>query len=228
MNKLLPTLCAAAGIIAGTLTSAQAQEIANTGASFSANIGITNNYVWRGITQTDDDFAVQGGVDVEFDNGLSFGAWASNVDWGAGDIELDLYGSFAIPLTDMMSANFGGIVYLYPDQPSGFDANFFEFNGGLDFDLGPAALSTSVAFSPDVGGDTTWYFNAGLGVPIGEYFELFGSVGYYEWETIPDFIDYAMGVSATYENFTLSTYYAGTDISGDDGSFVIMLTAAVP
>jgi len=222
MNKLLPALYAAAGIFAAALTSAQAQD-------FSANIGVTNNYVWRGITQTDDDFAVQGGADVEFDNGLSFGAWASNVDFGdSTDAEIDLYGGYSFALTDMVSANVGGIAYLYPGQPTDADLNFFEFNSGLDFDLGGATLSGSVAYSPDVGGDTTWYFNGGVGIPLGEYFELFGSVGYYEWETLTDYVDYAVGASVTWENFTLSGYYAGTDLSGDDGSFVVLLTASVP
>jgi uncharacterized protein (TIGR02001 family) len=222
MNKLLPTLCAAVGIFAAALTSAQAQD-------FSANIGVTNNYVWRGLTQTNDDFAVQGGADVAFDNGLSFGAWASNVDFGdSTDAEIDLYGGFSFPLTEMVSGNVGGIVYLYPGQPTGADYTFFEFNGGLDFDLDPITLSGSVAYSPDVGGDTTWYFNGGVGIPLGEYFELFGSVGYYEWETATDYVDYAVGASVTWENFTLSSYYAGTDLSGDDGAFVVMLTAAIP
>jgi uncharacterized protein (TIGR02001 family) len=222
MNKLLPALYAAAGIFAAALTSAQAQD-------FSANIGVTNNYVWRGLTQTNDDFAVQGGADVEFGNGFSLGAWASNVDFGdSTDAEIDLYGGYSFPLSDMVSANVGGIAYLYPGQPSGADLNFFEINSGLDFDLEPITLSGSVAYSPDVGGDQTWYFNGGVGIPLGEYFELFGSVGYYEWETATDFVDYAVGASVTWENFTLSGYYAGTDLSGDDGSFVVLLTASVP
>ena len=231
MKKFFPTLFAAAGMLTAAMTSAQAQEIGNWGASFSANASVANDYIWRGVTQTDGQIAVQGGFDVEFENGFSLGVWASNVDFGPGDstdAEVDFYGSFAIPLTDMVSANVGGILYLYPGQPSGADYTFFEFNGGLDFDLGGATLSTSVAYSPDVGGDTTWYFNGGLGVPVGEYFELFGSVGYYEWETATDYLDYAVGVSATWQNFTLSTYYAGTDFVGDDGSFVVMLTAAIP
>jgi len=232
MNKILPTLCAAAGIFVATLTSAQAAAdpaFGNMGASFSANIGITNNYVWRGITQTNDDFAVQGGADVEFDSGFSLGVWASNVDFGDGtEAEIDLYGSYSIPLTEMVSANVGAIGYFFAGQPSGADYTFFEGNVGLDFDLGMATLSTSVAYSPDVGNETTWYFNSGLGIPLSEIFEVFGGVGYYQWESSPNIIDYNIGVSATWGNFTVSTYYAGTDIASDNGSFVVMLTAAVP
>ncbi len=222
MNKLLPIICAAVAVFAAALTTTQAQD-------FSANIGVTNNYVWRGVTQTDDGFAVQGGADVEFGNGFSLGAWASNVDFGDGtDAEVDIYGSYSFPLTDMVSANVGAIGYLYPGQPSGADLNFFEANGGLDFDLGGATLSTSVAFSPDVGDETTWYFSGGVGIPLGEYLELFGGVGYYSWETSSDVFDYNVGLSATWENFTLSGYYAGTDLEGDDGNFIVMLTAAIP
>jgi uncharacterized protein (TIGR02001 family) len=222
MKKILPTLFVATAAFAASLTSAAAQE-------FSANLGVTNNYMWRGITQTDDEFAVQGGADVEFDNGFSAGFWASNVDFGDGtDAEIDLYGGYSFPITEMVSGNVGVIGYFYPGQPSGTDYTFVEFNGGLDFDLGPAVLSGSVAFSPDVGGDTTWYFNAGLGIPLGEYFELFGGIGYYEWQTVTDTFDYNFGVSATWQNFTVSTYYTGTDLPGDDGAFVVALTASVP
>ncbi len=144
MKKTLLTSCAAAAMMVAAVSSAQAQN-----ASFSANLGITNNYMWRGVTQTDDDFAVQGGADVEFENGLSFGAWASNVDWGAGDVEVDLYGSYAFPLTDMVTGSVGAIGYLYPDKPSCVDANFFEINGGVEFDLSPATIGGSIAFIVD-------------------------------------------------------------------------------
>ena len=109
MKKFLPTICAAAGFLAAAMGTAQAQ-------SYSANLGVTNNYVWRGITQSDDEFAVQGGADVAFENGLSAGVWASNVDWGVGDVEVDLYGNYAFPLTDMVTGNVGVIGYFYPSS----------------------------------------------------------------------------------------------------------------
>ena len=229
MKRLLPILGVATLIFAAATSSAHAQ--ANTGASFSANLGVTNNYMWRGITQTEDDFAVQGGVDVEFENGIYLGAWGSNVDWGAGasgDVELDLYGGFGFPITDMLSGNVGAIGYLYPDHPSGANPNFFELNGGLDLDLSPVTLSGAIAFSPDNTGETTWNFEGGAAVAVGEYFELFGNLGYYEWEVSEGWMYYVLGASATWQNFGLSGYITGTDISGDDTEFVIALTATVP
>jgi uncharacterized protein (TIGR02001 family) len=221
MTRILSMAGAAASVLAATMTIAQAQE-------FSANLGVTNNYVWRGITQSDDDFAVQGGADVAFDNGLSAGIWASNVDWGVGDIEVDIYGNYAIPLADMVTGNIGVIGYLYPDQPSGAEANFVEFNAGVDFALDPITLSGDIYFSPDVAGDTTWYFSGGASVPVGEMFGLYGSVGYYEWETGTDTFDYAIGASVSIQMFTLSAGYHGTDLAGDDGNFVALLKVTFP
>ena len=49
--------------------------------TFSANIGAVSNYMWRGVTQTQDGPAVQGGLDYAHASGFYAGLWASNVDW---------------------------------------------------------------------------------------------------------------------------------------------------
>src|SRR5262245_38248388 len=63
----------------------------------SANIGLATEYVFRGISQTSEGAAVQGGFDATC--GMFYaGVWASNLDWGANDgrsvanIEMDWYG----------------------------------------------------------------------------------------------------------------------------------------
>ena len=49
--------------------------------NISANIGVVSNYMWRGVTQTQDGAAVQGGLDFTHESGFYMGTWASNVDW---------------------------------------------------------------------------------------------------------------------------------------------------
>ena len=49
--------------------------------SFSANVGLYTDYIFRGYTQTQNEPAIQGGFDVEHSSGLYAGTWASNVDW---------------------------------------------------------------------------------------------------------------------------------------------------
>ena len=59
-------------------------------AAVEANIGATSNYVWRGVTQTNDDAAISGGVDYSDESGVYVGAWASDVKWVDG-YEFDVY-----------------------------------------------------------------------------------------------------------------------------------------
>ena len=50
----------------------------------SANVTFTTDYVFRGISQTDEKFAVQGGFDWSSEpTGIYAGAWASNVDFNS-------------------------------------------------------------------------------------------------------------------------------------------------
>lgn len=49
--------------------------------NISANIGVVSNYMWRGVTQTQDGAAVQGGLDFTHESGFYMGTWASNVDF---------------------------------------------------------------------------------------------------------------------------------------------------
>ncbi|MEM7452142.1 MAG: TorF family putative porin, partial [Pseudomonadota bacterium] len=50
----------------------------------SANVGISNNYIWRGLTQTENGTAVSGGIDYAADSGFYAGTWVSNVSYAPG------------------------------------------------------------------------------------------------------------------------------------------------
>ena len=92
-------------------------------AELSANIGATSNYVWRGLTQTEDDAAISGGIDYAHDSGLYAGTWASNVSFdGDKGSEVDLYGGFASSAGDL-GYDLGVIHSLYPSYN---DADFTE------------------------------------------------------------------------------------------------------
>ena len=80
--------------ILAALGLAAAAGTANAGVT--STVTLTNDYDFRGITQTDEDPAIQASVDFATDSGWYIGAWASNVDFPGydGDIELDLYTGF--------------------------------------------------------------------------------------------------------------------------------------
>jgi uncharacterized protein (TIGR02001 family) len=61
--------------------------LADSPHSVSANIGAVSNYIWRGVTQTGDQAAIQGGLDYGHVSGFYAGTWISNIDWDEGGSE---------------------------------------------------------------------------------------------------------------------------------------------
>lgn len=99
---------------------------------FSGNIGISNNYLWRGLTQTTDEAAISGGVDFTFESGIYVGTWISNVQYAADDAfsyEHDLYIGYAGEIGDI-SYDIGYLYYNYNEQAE-FD--FGEVYGSLGY-----------------------------------------------------------------------------------------------
>ena len=83
-------------------SQALAYEIGN-GFEASANVGAVSNYMWRGTSQTSNEAAVQGGVDLTHSSGAYLGTWVSNVDFDLApdaDTEQDFYAGYGFTLGD--------------------------------------------------------------------------------------------------------------------------------
>ena len=109
-KHLLQSVVIGAGIL-GLAATAQAD--------LTANAGVTSNYVFRGQTQTDEDPAVQGGIDYSHSSGFYAGAWGSNVKFpGAGGsaLEYDLYAGINFDITQDVKLDIGYITYNYTDS----------------------------------------------------------------------------------------------------------------
>ena len=114
-------------------------------AELSANAAITSNYIWRGITQTADEAAGQGGIDWGHDSGLYAGAWVSNVAFAADNsgngYEMDVYAGFGGEAGGL-GYDLGVISYQYPITP--------EFNFTEVYVSGTASIVTvGVAYTVD-------------------------------------------------------------------------------
>ena len=88
----------------------------------SGNVGLSSDYIWRGMTQTSGDIAVSGGFDLSTDMGFYLGTWASNASAGTASMELDVYLGFSGEMAENMTYNVGYISVIYP----GNDALDFE------------------------------------------------------------------------------------------------------
>ena len=178
-------------------------------ADVSANVGVSSNYLFRGVTQTDNSAAVQGGLDYEHASGLYAGVWGSNVDFGDGtSYEFDLYAGYSGAIDDI-GYDVGYIYYAYPDAPASID--FGEIYGELSYGY----LSAGLAYTTNSDNSTP-----------GLYVE--GDVFYYLAAHIPLENDFSAGVTLGYYDFTddkkpsvgeASYGHAAANVTKDAGAF---------
>src|SRR5690606_24215199 len=135
-------------LLSTAIASAALLLSATSHAELTANASVTSNYIWRGLTQTSCEAAVQGGVDYASDSGFYAGTWASNVGYDSDDAysyEHDMYFGFAGE-TSSFSYDVGYLYYNY-DSNAGFD--FGEVYGSLGFGNFGVSLSLLAHAEPD-------------------------------------------------------------------------------
>ena len=101
-------------------------------AQITANATVTNNYLWRGLTQSLNQAAVQGGLDWSGESGLYAGTWVSNVEYAPGDVysyEHDIYFGYAGESGDF-SYDVG---WLYYNYDSAANIDFHEVYGSIGY-----------------------------------------------------------------------------------------------
>ena len=77
---LMAASLAMASISLATPAMAQSEdEAASSSITASANVALTTDYRFRGISQSGGDPALQGGFDVAHDSGFYVGTWASSI-----------------------------------------------------------------------------------------------------------------------------------------------------
>jgi len=198
--KKLTAILMTVGVVAGAGMGVPA--MAENGTSF--NVALTNNYMWRGYSLSNNSVALQAGADYTKDK-LSLGVWGSNADFGVPNtqgVEIDLYGSYA--LTDKASI---GAIYYYYNFPG---ATFYEINGGYDFGLAAATLS----YSPDVAaGFPNLYVELGGSAEVGKSVNLDWHIGNYSGNGGTSYTDYLIGVSTAFSGVDVSASYVGASVS---------------
>jgi uncharacterized protein (TIGR02001 family) len=127
--KKLPYLLALSGLISAPVFAADAAPAEPASPhTFAYNVGVTTDYVFRGITQTQHKPALSGGIDYSHSSGLYLGTWVSNQSWvktggsaapgdafkTGSDLEVDLYGGYKGTLPADVGYDIGVIHYYYP------------------------------------------------------------------------------------------------------------------
>ncbi|CAG0956045.1 hypothetical protein MTYP_00466 [Methylophilaceae bacterium] len=139
MNKTKYLLLA--GLLGTALTaSAEDAQVAEPASahSFSSNIGLFSDYVFRGISYGRERGAVQGGFDYAHDSGIYLGLWATSVHQDTlygNTVELDIYGGYFHQFTDDLSLDVGFLQFYYPNNKKlvGQSANTTEVSAALTY-----------------------------------------------------------------------------------------------
>ena len=178
----------------------------------SGNVGLSSDYIWRGMTQTNGDVAISGGFDLSTDNGFYLGTWASNASAGTASMELDVYLGFSGEMAENMTYDVGYISVIYP----GNDAADFE-EAYVGFNI----YGLSILYS-DGQNNGPSYSEIGYSVDAGP-----GSfnISYGEYEDNGD--NTLVGYDWNIADFTLGFYYYDyeddSSVAGgadDDGAYV--------
>jgi uncharacterized protein (TIGR02001 family) len=183
-------------------------------ADLSGSATITNDYVWRGMTQGAEN-ALQVGIDYNNDKGFYIGAWTSDVDFGGEvDREVDLYAGWSGALVDgVLDVTVGYIKYDYQGDAFdfeeylvGFSSNGFTVNyyDTLDSDVYTIEAIYAVPFITVVDVELIGYEIGGEGTEVFGKFQ--DSVGLRLTKELND--KFSVGFNVGQDLVADSNYYA--------------------
>jgi uncharacterized protein (TIGR02001 family) len=228
----------AASLAVGTIFAAapaladDAPAVAGPSAfTISGSAAVVSQYRFRGLAQSDNKPAVQGSILVTHDTGFYVGTWGSSASAGNGPIdiggtEIDVYGGYTHALgTSGVKIDAGVYGYLYPGASAG---NYWELYGSLSTTLGPASAKVGVNYAPaqkvfdynftSTRRNNTYIYGelgAGIpGTPLTFHSHLGHTGGGFDWGK--QYLDYTVGVSATWKALTLDASLVGTNLGHSD------------
>jgi uncharacterized protein (TIGR02001 family) len=237
-KKTLMATAMAAAVTSGSVYAADAAPAEPASPhTFTANVGLFSQYIFRGLSQTNGNPAIQGGFDYAYNFGpASFyiGNWNSNISWltdgaqySSSSLESDVYagikGNFGE--TDF-TWDAGVLQYFYPGNVAagGAKGDTTEVYGALGWKWLTAKLSYVVSNKAFAVQDAqgTYYLDISAAYPVGDSgFTLIAHYGDQKYDgndtrnaggqsndTIYSYQDYKLG--ATYDLGKLSKVLTGT------------------
>ena len=228
----------AIALLAAFAAPAFAEEAAPPANPLSFNVGVVTDYIFRGISQSQHQPAVQGGIDYAHSSGLYVGTWASTIEWADrkdlqiqkdNKAEVDLYGGYKGAAGDF-TYDVGLIRYYYHGefQPSaGVTANTTEgyVGGGWKF----VSLKYNYVLSQNIfnwgGTDSntkthgSGYTDLTVTYPIDETLNVIAHLGRQNIHNLgaASYTDYKLGVTKDFGFGVVGLAYTDTNAKGGVG-----------
>ena len=188
--------------------------------TLAGSLSVTTDYVFRGISQTQNDPAIQASVTWSVGNGFYAGLWGSNVDFTPGDksdIEIDLSAGYAREV-DGLTYDIGAIYYAYPDARSGLSYDYWEAALKLGRSFGDVTWSGGAYFTPDnfAGTDEGIYLTTGLKYAFADGFAIDANIGRSEIDPAAgaDYFDWNVGLTYSFPGVDAVVRFSDTDNAG--------------
>ncbi|MBC7905343.1 MAG: hypothetical protein H7Y60_01175 [Rhodospirillaceae bacterium] len=192
---------------------------------FTGGATVATDYIFRGISQTDEEAAIQASIEWRHDMGIFLGVWGSNVDFNDRDqasVELDWYAGYANTYRNI-GYDIRAIYYSYPGADVARDYDYWELGLALTYEpLTGLGLTLGYNFSPDYFAESgtahylrgeASYAIAGLPVPV----KLTGGIARQFINNnpvfgTPDYWHWSAGIATELKGLTLGLTYSDTDI----------------
>ena len=245
MRKLLLASAVSAALSLPFAVFSQSAAAADPAPSYTltANVGIFSQYIFRGLTQTNTNPAIQGGFDYAHSSGFYAGTWLSNISWltdspayKSAPLEWDFYGGYrgSFGKSDF-GYDVGLLQYYYPGTvfPGVTKADTLEGYGLVSWKW------LSAKYSYSLGNKTfgvansrgTGYLDISANYPLTEKLTLLAHYGDQKYKgTAPgaldsndtdwSYQDYKLGLSyALPKNYTVGAYYTNTHMTATQKGF---------
>ena len=181
-------------------------------AEVSGNVSVTSDYIFRGLSQTNSQAAIQGGIDYTNESGFYTSIWVSNTDFdgsGSSGAEVDLIGGFSGTSGDF-GYDVGFISYQYPKLEDSLEEVY----------LGISYKVAGLTYYYDWDNEAS-YIDGSLGFEINESVSSSLHIGSADFDGGGDYIDYGASVSKSFKDMSFTLGISQTDINNDDVSVYV-------
>lgn len=182
--------------------------------TFTGNVGLVSNYIFRGISQSQNKPAIQGGFDYSHSSGLYAGTWASNVSWVENtamktnnSMEWDFYAGYKGAFADDFTYDVGALYYYYPGDvvPGSKNTNSAEVYASLGWKFISLKYSHAVSsnlfgwynFASNQSTRGSGYWDLSANYDLGEGWGVVGHIGHQTIKHLSDasYTDWKLGVT---------------------------------
>jgi uncharacterized protein (TIGR02001 family) len=210
-------------------TPAFAEDEAPSAITISGGATVVSDYRFRGISQTDKHFAVQGTFTVAHESGLYATVWGSSIDdyvYNGSDQEIDIIAGYKKTFSGT-TVDVGVLYYYYPGS-GGINSDFFEPYLAVSHTFGPVTAKVTGNYAPKAaalsigaGKEDNFYLAGDLSAAIPNTpVSLSAHVGHTFGPSYlsigKEYTDYSVGASFTHKNLTFGLQYVDAE-----GKFII-------